>query len=722
MFYIFFQFMNAKTLFRFFFVYAFSVLCAHAAGPDSLFHFDSVQNLDKIVVTASRTKRLLSETPASASVITKSAIAASAARSIEDLLITQTGIQAQRSAGIGEGIPSDIIIRGIPGALASTRTLVLVDGIPTNASGTPFLIVNELPMDAIERIEIVRGPYSSLYGANAFGGVVNILTREGQGKFQGSINSETGYPFTVLDQYFSQNASLSNSLRKAGGLSLWSVNATGGAGNDKAGYLISTGYRTIGNYLLRDYAIVKNPDTTYHISADNHDYKDFRFFGKTKYYPSSNSEVSLNVRYFNSDLGFGKTKNILPDSMDIITKGEKVLIGPQVKITFSDRFTLHASGFYRHVTGEFWNEGTDASLNWVPTYWKSQTNDWQIESQGFLTLNSDNVVTTGVELLRNSANFGATIDPETKALMPNSFPANKSIVNGAGYIQDEVKVFDCLNIIPVARLDYQSEFGSAFSPKLGVSYKPIDRVRLRASAGRSFRAPSLAELYLPDLQVNPYFLLKANSGLKPEYISGFDGGFDITANKELGLTIGAFYNSMDHLISQMVLLGTTGNYITHRNVTAAWSKGIEAEINWAPLSWLKASVHGTIEDSKDKTYNVPLDYVPTYLFGCMTTSMLKAATMKMEGQIGFNYVGARSFLDFEHTKRLLSTPQGEYVLDVPQVHLSSYGTLDLSCKVTTVSKVWFAVAVQNLLNMEYNESPGTLAPGRFATIKIGLDF
>jgi outer membrane cobalamin receptor len=721
MFSIFFCLMNENKLFRLFYFCIFSGSCAFAAAADSLAHSDSVQNLDKIVVTASRTKRLLSETPASASVITKSAIAASAARSIEDLLITQTGIQAKRSAGIGEGVPSDIIIRGIPGALASTRTLVLVDGIPTNASGTPFLIVNELPMDAIERIEIVRGPYSSLYGANAFGGVVNILTREGQGKFNGSVNSETGYPFTVLDQYFSENASMSNSLRKAGGLTLWSVNATGGAGNDKAGYLFSTGYRTIGNYLLRDYAIAQDGDSTYRISAANHGYTDFRLFGKSKYYPSENSELSLNLRYFNSDLGFGKTKNILPDSMNIVTKGDKILIGPQAKIIFSDRFTLHAGGFYRHVTGEFWNEGTDSSLTPVQTYWKSQTNDWQIESQGFLSLNTHNVVTAGVELLRNSARFGATVDPATGIAVPNSFPANKSIINGAGYIQDELKAFDCLNIVPVARLDYQTEFGSAFSPKLGVSYKPIDRLRLRASAGRSFRAPSLAELYLPDLQVNPYFLLKANPGLKPEYIWGFDGGVDIKANEGLGFTVGAFFNSMDNLITQMVVLGSTGNYITHRNVTAAWSKGIEAEINWLPLSWLKASGHGTVEDSKDNTYNVPLDYVPTYLFGCAATATFKAAAMNVEGQIGFNYVGKRSYLDFVNAS-LRSTPQGDWMLDVPQMPLSSYGTMDLSCKVTTVSKAWFAVAVQNLFNVVYNESPGTLAPGRFATMKIGLDF
>lgn len=699
--------------------------CVYAQLPDSSQSAakpDSAKILDKMVVTASRTKRLLSETPASASIITKNTISSSPANAIEDLLITQTGIQAKRSAGIGEGIPSDIIIRGIPGALASPRTLILVDGIPTNVSGTPFLIVNEVPLDAIERIEIVRGPYSSLYGANAFGGVVNILTQEGNGKFHGNFTSETSYPFTVADRYFSENESASEALKKSGGISLWGVNGTGSGGSDKAGYLVSGGYRTIGNYLLRDYAEVKdpkNPDTTCHKKADNYGYTDYRLFGKAKYYPSENSELSLNVRYFNSDLGVGKTKNIIPDSQDIITKGEKILVGPQAKVTVSDWFTVHASGFFRHVTGEFWNEGKDSAMTPIRTYWKSQTNDWQIESQGFLFLGSGNTVTTGVEFLRNSADFGATVDPATGQTVPNSFPAQKAIVNGAGYVQDEWKPFEGLNIVPVARLDYHSVFGGAFSPKLGVSYKPLDFFRVRASAGRSFRAPSLAELYLPDLQINPSFLLKANPGLKPEYIWGFDGGIDVKAHENVTITLGGFYNTMDNLISQAVAQDSSTTWVTHRNVTSAWSRGMEMEASWKALSWLTAAGHATLENSLDKTYNVPLDYVPDLLFGCSAIAKRNFKGARIEGQAVFNYVGARSYLDFTG---LSSSPQGTWGLAHVSMPQHPYGTVDLSCKVTLSKGLWFALTAQNVLNAEYEEAGGTFAPGRLALIKVGLDF
>ncbi len=371
---------------------AFSAISAlYSAQPDTLHGkgtADSVVNLDKMVVTASRTNRLMSETPASVSVISKDEIAASPAKTIEDLLLTQTGVQVKRAVSIGEGIPSDIIFRGVPGALAATRTLILVDGIPTNASGTPFLIVNEIPLEAIERIEIVRGPYSGLYGANAFGGVVNILTKEGYGKAHGSVSAETSYPYSVLDQYYSEGHSFAKSLDTSGTLAYWNGNATVSGGTDKYGLLVSGGYRAIGNYLMQDSALVRNGTEVYNKSSVNSTYKEARLIAKARLYCTENTEVSLHARYFNGDLGFGKTKNILPDSMDVETKGQKILVGPQIKISFSKDIVFHAGAFFRHVDGEFWDEDQDSSQTWVRSYRKFTMDDWQAESRAVFSLGS----------------------------------------------------------------------------------------------------------------------------------------------------------------------------------------------------------------------------------------------------------------------------------------------------------------------------------------------
>jgi outer membrane receptor for ferrienterochelin and colicin len=408
--------------------------------------------------------------------------------------------------------------------------------------------------------------------------------------------------------------------------------------------------------------------------------------------------------------------------MDIITKGYRILIGPQATIKFSKDFKLHAGGFYRFFNGEFWKEQDTALGQACRTLWNSRTSEWQAEAQGFLSAGNNNTVTFGGDLLRNSADFGAFINPATGLILPNSFSTKKAIVNGAGYIQDELKLFDCLNIIPVARLDYHSTFGSAFSPKLGISDKISDRLRLHASAGRSFRAPSLAELFLTDFPINEALSLKPNPDLKPEYIWGFDAGFDLTPINECAFKISSFYNSMSDLISQTIVSDPT-TYVTHRNIATAWSQGIEIELEWRLHQWISLSTYGTIQDSRDETYHAPLDYVPKYMFGCQLGLSPIVASKKMEGRIGLNYVGKRSFLDFEHYEngKLVSTLEGLKYFPSSSP-LSPYTTVDVSYKISLPKNIWLLVAAQNLFNVVYKETPGNLSPGRFATMKIGLDY
>lgn len=712
--------LNTEQCLKIVYVALSAISIPFAAKPDTLgasAGADTLVNLDKMIVTASRTNRLMSETPASANVISKAMISVSPAKTVEDLLQTQTGVQLKRSSGMAEGAPSDIIFRGIPGALTATRTLVLVDGIPTNESGTPFLIVNEIPIEAIERIEIVRGPYSGLYGANAFGGVVNVLTKDGYGKANGGVNVETSYPFSVLDQYYSKDLSFVKALDKSGTLALWKANGTVSGGTDKYGLLVSGGYKSIGSYLLRDSAIARDVNGAYAITGANTDYHEALLFSKARLYCTDNTEVALHVRYFNCAGGFGKTKNIVPDSQNVDIQGHKFLIGPQVKFSFSKDIKVHALAFYRTVVGEFWGEDKDEAQNWVRSYRKFAMGDWQVESQGFFSLGSRQTITAGLELLRNGADFGSAQDPANGKILPESYATKKAIYNGAGYLQDEVKLFDRLNIVPVVRVDYQSEFGAAFCPKLGFSYKISDIIRFRSSAGRAFRAPSLTELGL-DIKVNPDLHLIPNPNLKPEYIWGYDAGFDITPSKSVILRIGPYYNSMQDLISEAIILSSGS--VTYRNISSAWSEGIEAEIEWSPLQWLKLSPHATLQDSWDEFYRTTLDYVPKYTFGGQAIVSKEYNALKVEGQVGYTCVGARNFLDFSHPDVFIM-PDGQTKLRPLSVALNSYNTVDLCCRVSLKS-LWFTLAVQNIFNERYEESSGSLATGRFPSVKIGYNF
>lgn len=188
---------------------------------------DSAATVDKMVVTGTRTRRSIKDNPANVTVITREHIEVAPGENVSDMLLYEPGVLVKRPVGMGEGVPSDIIMRGVPGATAATRTLILVDGIPTNAAGTPFLILNEVPMEAVEQVEVVRGSYSNLYGPNAFGGVVNIITKNPEKGVHGGANG-------------------------AGYLNFYDVNADANGGIGRFSFLADGNVRGTPNYYFSD--------------------------------------------------------------------------------------------------------------------------------------------------------------------------------------------------------------------------------------------------------------------------------------------------------------------------------------------------------------------------------------------------------------------------------------------------------------------------------------
>ncbi len=704
---------------------------------------DSMATLDKMVVTATRTKRLMSQTPASVSVISQEEIEMSPAKNIDDLLMSKTGVQVKRVAGMGEGIPSDIIIRGIPMSFGSSRTLIMVDGIPTNASGTPFLILNEIPLEAIKSIEIVRGPFSSLYGANAFGGAVHVLTRKGYGKpgFEGYF--ETSYPFTVLNKYAVNERSIRTSLKESGKETYWNIGGVSSGGNEKAHYLVSAGYRTVGNYLMKDYAISKGPYETTRLKNQNYDYRDIRFFGKCGMALGEKGELELHTRFFDSDLGHGKTRQIVPDSSDRVIKGTKFVVGPVVKFALNENINIQGKAYYRTLVGEFWNEEPFGDI-YVPGYWKSQQHDWQVESQGIFKIGKAQVITSGIEYLGNFIHFGGKTNTITDSVIPGSDSTDEMITNVAIYLQDEISLFNRLNIVPGLRWDYHSDFGSALSPKIGISYKILDWLRIRNSVGRAFRAPTLSELYMPDLAINADFVLMPNPDLTPEYIWAVDGAVEVMPIPTLKSQIGLFYNDMKDLIGQGPDISNFPNVgVTHFNISDAWSKGIEFEIEWQAIGWLFIYANLVLQKSYDEYANkvifdifkrddyeeASLDYVPrvTSDFGMRLNKDF--GTILINATINETFVGERNFLDLTSVvidpdkpwETIQIIDDVVYVLP-NQMPLDPYWRTDIGLKLTYKSFLSFALNIQNLFNAEFEESGGNLAPGRFASIKVGCKF
>ncbi|NOY67146.1 MAG: TonB-dependent receptor plug domain-containing protein, partial [Gammaproteobacteria bacterium] len=142
--------------------------------------------LEPVIVTATRTARTADETLASVSVITRKDIEKLQAQSLQDLLRNEVGFSVVNNGGAGKN--TSTFIRGAE----SDHVLVLIDGIKVGSATTGTTAFQHLDIDQIERIEIVRGPRSSLYGSEAIGGVIQIFTRKGGKKTTPTFSTSVG--------------------------------------------------------------------------------------------------------------------------------------------------------------------------------------------------------------------------------------------------------------------------------------------------------------------------------------------------------------------------------------------------------------------------------------------------------------------------------------------------------------------------------------------------
>lgn len=721
---------------------------------DGIREKDTLISLDRMVVSATRTRRRISETPASVSVISRKEVDMSPAKDINDLIAAKTGVQVRRSVGMGEGVPSDIIMRGIPGALAATRTLILVDGIPTNASGTPFMILNEIPVEIIENIEIVRGPYSSLYGANAFGGVINVVTRKGDGRPGLAGSFETSYPFSVAHSYFNDTPGRT-AARKGAQDGLWNGDLMSSGGNGKFHYLLNGGYRAIGNYILNDSALIRNRERTVKKSIANHDYRDVRIFGKCGVRFNEKLSLDFHTRYFNSDLGFGRTR-YTPKPQDIDILGQKIIVGPQLQYNMSENADLRVGGYVRRVDGEYMNE-----LAGVPIEWISHSFDWQAEVQGIYRLGKSQVITGGFEYLSNTIHFGKLKNFTTDSVLQKG--KSEGIANGGIYLQDEIALPGMLRIVPGIRFDYHSQFTWAVSPKVGISKGFSEKFRLRATGGRAFRAPNHSELYMPPLPIKDEYVLYANDDLDPEYIWAVDAGCDYSPFPGLKLQAGGFYNWMKDLIG----LGVAWDGVTHYNISRAWSRGVEVEADWMVVRGISLWGNYVFQQSRNESASdmaeyfienygddylvsgktdIPLSYIPTHKGNIGVRFRKRVGKLFLRASLEEQLTGERKYQEFSQiinpmdtrkvdpadpesrtiSEQVLIDRELPFELDAnmnanpPLITLPAYARTDLSVYCDIGERWWCALLFQNLFDAKYEESGGTYSPGRLATLKLGF--
>ena len=414
--------------------------------------------LPEIVATASRWEEPLERVPQDISVITRSDIEKRGVPFVADLLRLQPDLQVVQNGG--PGTTATLLMRGG----SSSQVLVLVDGIKYNSPSTGEADLSSLLTSDVERIEIIKGPQSTLYGSEAMAGVVNIITRKGSGKLKAELSAEGGSFATVKT-----SAALSG-------------------GSDRTNYRLSaTWFDTDG------IPIAKN-------GSQPNGYSNKSLSARLGAEPTDNSSIELNLRYGtdrthldNYTFGVGPV-----DTVNYLQNHETYLVAGTAKIFPWEKYEQSLTLSY--LSDDF--KSTDPVTAYNNYRINSQTEllDWQH------TLELHPVTVTGGFAYRYEA-----------AQNVGSF--DQSIDNKAGYLNAKLGLYDDALILNAGmRYDDHSTFGGAFTYRTGALYtlKALE-LRFKANLASGFRAPSLNELYYPDY---------GNLDLKPERSTGYDLGVE----------------------------------------------------------------------------------------------------------------------------------------------------------------------------------------------------
>lgn len=432
------------------------------------------------VTTASRREQLLKDVADPTVLIDRGQIADTGARSAKDLLVEQSGAGVQVQAGGGQG---HVSINGIP----NSGVLVLIDGrryLGKDANGS--LNLEDLPINNVDRIEVVKGASSALYGSDALGGVINFITRRATepGVYATSTVSAGSYA----------------DYRGAGNLGLRA---------GRGGLSVGGGYRTYDGFDLSETnpQTIGQPQSTWWNADLNGDLRLGQKVVARVFADQSTRDIE---KYFFS--GATQQASTVYDSQRTLTRQS---LSPQVDVQATPNTFLTASYTY----GKYIRDETRIFVVGGRVVPQAPWREWNKELKvsvrhDWTAFGRQHPLQVGVErrdeqLRRASLSVA---EPER----------NINVV----WAQQEFALADRLRVSVGARYDDYSDFGSEWSPKANAVYSIAERHRLRASFGHGFRPPYFNELYL---FTPPSFV--GNPDLTPESSDTLSGGYTYSGRR-----------------------------------------------------------------------------------------------------------------------------------------------------------------------------------------------
>jgi len=641
--------MKKKYIFALLFLLA---ITSSAIAEDKSSASNTVK-LGRIVVTPSRIEKGLSDVPASVSVVTEEDIKSSDAKTVPDALKNLEGIYAYDATGVGAG--GTINMRGFYGGMSSHH-LVLIDGVPQNQGKDKLVLWDTIPIDNVERIEVIRGPASSLYGDNAMSGVINIITKKPSSAPHAGVSYSYG-------TYATQNY---------------------------ASYLSGT-FNRLGYYLGVSSRLTSG-------FREHGDYENIQVYGKADYSINDAHNLKFNFDYS------AKTQGSFPwslSSAQIAQNRRQVRPGTENDSTSADKFSMDLThswnlGRYSDLETIFYYRFEGMESFYTSGVSRNTTRE-QIEGENtfglpvrlktmseILGMNHSFVI--GIDMERDDFDYKEYEAPfqQRRGAPTASYDVTKNMLGP--YLQDEVSILEILKVICGVRYDWvkfnfddkrvvsnsNEKLMSKVTPSCGIVFTYQKDSELYGTFAQAFRTPTIGQMFT--------YGSSANTNLLPEEATNYEIGVRHSFNERLRANVSIYWMKLKN---EIWYDNASRRY---QNYGKTFHDGIELGTDFKVADTLTAFGNYTytraVDDSDGAFRNKFLTNVPIN-----------------KGTIGMNV-----YTDFGFKAYLASTWVGKAYIDSANVDvLGHYNTLD--AKVSYKYK-WLEAffGIYNLLDKKYNSS------------------
>lgn len=589
--------MRSYSLFGILFIVVCSSFLALAQTADtagvekkSLLKLSIKDLMDVKVVTASRKEQAFSEAPANVIVVTSQMIRDRGYNTLNEVFEDLPGFDFTMKQPSGE-YPSHSIFRGITD-VGQTKLLFMVDGIVQNDISNGWLnnVGYDFPLNDIDRIELISGPGSSLYGANAYAGLINVITRDPlEGNDQTyflEAKLSYGSNTTISPEIFA-GYKFDNGLTMQLAARLYTSKGDGGLDRYDPGNYFHNNYEP-DSVLTTEYGNIVN-----NLSVSNrkripdgfkNEINDYAIRGKIR-----KDNFSLGFSYWNKQEGLGSEVVgyeyfTYSDNLDYTVRHSGLTLYSTYDMKFSSSFTTKTLFYYRNTkvlpeTGFYYtykyqsvNNGIDPPVSNKKKGYSGEGFEIRLEQQFNYDFSKNHNLVFGFLLeQKNGQYYGISLGPEQdeySTVVQSTYISEERTVqpfrfekNAAAYVQDQYNFSDKYSLTTGLRYDYNIQYKSVLNPRIAFIASPFEDISVKFLYGHAYKAPTLFELYDE---------WRGNDQLEPQKIETTEIELYYYLLSNLGVKLNYFYSQLDNLITeapnpdpQKIPIGPNGEHETY---------------------------------------------------------------------------------------------------------------------------------------------------------------